>query len=83
MKERCLHVSSVCDDNHRVSPYGDVTSGKSLVSEWRHMPSRLNFVDEVSRGVSARSFVKSLGLAYWPLILLKSVNQRPQQLKNN
>ena len=55
---------------------------QSLVSEWRHVPSRLNPADEVSRGVSAQSFVKSSRWLTGPEFLLKPENHWPEQLKD-
>ena len=55
---------------------------QSLVSEWRHVPSRLNPADEVSRGVSAQGFVKSSRWLTGPEFLLKPENHWPEQLKD-
>ena len=55
---------------------------QSLVSEWRHVPSRLNPADEVSREVSAQGFVKSSRWLTGPEFLLKPENHWPEQLKD-
>ena len=55
---------------------------QSLVLEWRHVPSRLNPADEVSRKVSAQSFVKSWRWLTGSEFLLKPENHWPEQLKD-
>ena len=55
---------------------------QSLLSEWRHVPSRLNPTDEVSRGVSTRSFVKSSRWLTGPEFFQKPENDWLEQLKD-
>ena len=53
----------------------------SHVSERRHVPSKLNPADEVSRGSPASTFVRSSRWLSCPEFLLKSENKWPDQLK--
>ena len=51
----------------------------SHVSEWRHVPSKLNFADEVSSGLPAGTFVRSSRWLTGREFLLKSENEWSDQ----
>ena len=54
----------------------------SHVSEWRHVPSRLNPADEVSRGLPASTFARSSRWLTGPEFLLKSESEWPDHLND-